>query len=173
VVKNHPLDTGLRGHAAEIARLASSLGVPGRVDYLETGDLVEVLARARGVVTVNSTAGGVALGLGLPTKALADPIYDLPGLTFGGSLDAFWHEGTPPDPELFRCFRAVVRRAALVNGGFYNATGIALAARNASRLLAAPESPLELLLRRFPVPAAARGGSRHEGEIACRTRNPS
>jgi capsular polysaccharide export protein len=95
VVKSHPLDTGLRGHAATIANLAGSLGVLGRVDYLETGDLGEVLARARGVVTVNSTAGGVALGLG-----------------------------------------------------------------------AAPESPLELLLRRFPASAPARAVMLRQGETS-------
>lgn len=172
VIKNHPLDIGLRGHAGTIAKLAFSHKLLDRIDYLETGDLGAVLGRARGMVTVNSTAGGVALGLGLPTKALADPIYNLGGLTFPGALDSFWREATPPDPVLFRCFRAVVTHAALVNGGFYNAAGIALGARNASRLLVAHESPLEILLRRFPVSAGARGASRREDEIACRNRTP-
>lgn len=146
VVKNHPLDPGFLDYPKIVARLGARFHVTERIDYLETGDTEKLLAHARGVVTVNSTVGGQALGLGCPVIALADPIYHLPGLTFEGPLDAFWTNPTPPDAELFRRFRNVVIHATQVNGGFYSSEGIALAVENAAARLAAPRSPLEDLL---------------------------
>ena len=102
VVKNHPLDTGLDDHARFIGELERRLGLGGRIDYLETGDLAALLSHAQGVVTVNSTAGSAALAQRRPTMALGNPIYKLPGLTFHGPLDEFWREAPPPDAELFR-----------------------------------------------------------------------
>jgi len=143
VIKNHPLDAEWRGHAADVARLAREFDLAGRVHYLESGNLELLLAHARGIVTVNSTAGGVALGLGCPTVALSDPIYNLPGLTWQGALDDFWGRGEPPDAELFRRFRKAVIHCTQINGGFYTREGIELAVNNAARVLTAESSPLE------------------------------
>lgn len=146
VIKNHPLDMGLDDHLRVIAGLERRFGLSGRVDYLESGDLITLLQRARGVVTVNSTVGSLSLGLGCPTVTLSDPIYNLPGLTFQGKLEEFWQEGTKPDPELFRRFRNTVIHATQVNGGFYSGPGIALAVENCRRILTAERSPLENLM---------------------------
>ncbi len=146
VVKNHPLDMGLLDYPAIIARLAERFGAVERIDYLESGDLERLLAHARGVVTVNSTVGAQALGVGCPVIALADPIYRLPGLTFEGSLDAFWTNPVRPDPALFRAYRNVVMHATQVNGGFYSRAGIDLAVNEAARRLVIERSPLEELL---------------------------
>jgi capsular polysaccharide export protein len=146
VVKNHPLDTGRDGHAAFIRALAERLGLAGRVDYLETGDLSALLPHAQGVVTVNSTVGAAALAARRPTIALGNPIYNLAGLTFRGPLDAFWRDAPPPDGELFRRFRNTVIHATQVNGGFYSRAGIAMAVDNSRRILQAERSPLEDLL---------------------------
>lgn len=146
VIKNHPLDQGLLPYAKIIRACAQRFDLAGRVDYLEDGDLVALFAQARGVVTVNSTAGILALEQGVPTLTLSDPIYNLPGLTGQMSLDAFWREVPAPSRELFTRFRRCVIHATQINGGFYCRKGIELAVENAVRVLLAEKSPLELLL---------------------------
>ncbi|MCX7627984.1 MAG: capsular biosynthesis protein [Methylophilaceae bacterium] len=146
VIKNHPLDQGLMPYAQIIRACARRLDVRERVEYLEDGDLVALFARARGVVTVNSTAGILALQQGIPTYTLSDPIYNLPGLTGQMPLDAFWREATPPNQELFTRFRRCVIHTTQINGGFYCARGIALAVEHAVQVLTAEQSPLEKLL---------------------------
>ncbi len=146
VVKNHPLDMGLMDYPGLLERLAERYALRGRIDYLESGDLMTLLGRARGVVTVNSTVGALALGGRCPVVALSDPIYNLPGLTFQGGLDDFWRAGSAPDAELFRHFRNVVIHATQVNGGFYSSPGIDLVVENGARRLEAERSALEDLL---------------------------
>lgn len=146
VVKNHPLDIGWTHYPSILHRLCAEFGLNGRVDYLETGDLAALLQHARGMVTVNSTAGGLALGLGCAVIALSDPIYNLPGLCFQGSLDAFWRDAVKPDAELFRRFRTVVIHATQPNGGFYSPEGIGLAVANSLPLLTADRSPVQAWL---------------------------
>lgn len=146
VIKNHPLDMGLVGYGRAIARLEKKYDIRGRVDYLESGDLDLLVRHARGLVTVNSTVGGVSLSLDCPTTTLSDPIYNLPGLTFQGVLDDFWQAGEPPNRELFRRFRNAVIYATQVNGGFYCRKGIDLAVRNSVAILEGETSPLESLL---------------------------
>jgi len=146
VIKNHPLDQGLMPYARIIRACAQRFELERRVAYLEDGDLAALFARARGVVTVNSTAGILALERGVPAFTLSDPIYNLPGLTGQMPLDGFWRETPPPDPELFSRFRRCVIRATQINGGFYCARGVALAVENAARVLTAERSPLEALL---------------------------
>lgn len=145
LIKNHPLDLGLAGHWRKAQALARAFGVEGRVHFVETGDLTRIVRHARGTVTVNSTVGSVALGEGCPTVCLADPIYNLPGLTARDGLDAFWREQVPPDAGLFADFRKTVIHAAQINGGFYCRGGIALAVENAIPRLLANRSPLEVL----------------------------
>jgi capsular polysaccharide export protein len=146
LIKNHPLDTGLDNYPKILGALANRLCLTGRIKYLETGDLERMLRHAQGTVTVNSTVGALALGLGCPTIALSNPIYNLPGLTFQGPLDSFWDEGAQPDAELFGCFRHTVIHATQVNGGFYSRQGIDLLVKTCRPLLEAEQSPLEALL---------------------------
>ncbi|MGL4410137.1 MAG: capsule biosynthesis protein [Zoogloea sp.] len=146
VVKNHPLDTGLSRHDKVLKALARQYDLLDRVDYLESGNLEYLLDHARGLVTVNSTVGGVGLGLACPTLALSDPIYNLPGLTYQGALDDFWTQAEPPEPALFAAYRDVVMYATQINGGFYSPQGIALAVQGAAQVLGAQTSPLEFLM---------------------------
>ena len=44
--------------------------------------------------------GLAALQLGRPVMALGHALYGLPGLTYQGSLDAFWTAADLPDPIL-------------------------------------------------------------------------
>ena len=146
LIKNHPLDTGFVDYPAEIKRAAAECGVQERVHYIETGDANPLLQHTKGVVLVNSTVGTAALEAGRPIKTLADPIYNLPGLTFQGGLDDFWKNGAPPEPELAAAFRKMVMHTTLVNGGFYARESMDLAARGAIKLLTSQKSPIEELL---------------------------
>jgi capsular polysaccharide export protein len=146
VIKNHPLDMGLMNFERIIRSCERRFEIRGRVEYLEEGDLMALVANARGVVTVNSTVGMIALEQGKPTHTLSDPIYNLPGLTCQLPLDAFWRSGVPPDRDFFGRFRCCVMHATQINGGFYCSTGMALAVQNSARVLSADRSPLESLL---------------------------
>jgi capsular polysaccharide export protein len=141
VVREHPLDNGLRDWRARTRDLAMAAGVQDRVCFVETGDLTQSLARARAVVTVNSTVGVIALSLGLPVMALGSAIYDMRDLTFQGGLDEFWAKAAPPDPASFEAFRRVVAQRTQLNGGFFSAEGIRRAVEGAVRRLEAPLTP--------------------------------
>lgn len=146
VIKNHPLDMGFMPYARIVAETERRYGLEGRLHFLEDGDLVALVKYARGVVTVNSTAGLVVLEQGTPVITLSDPIYNLPELTSQDHLDDFWRNPLPPDAEFFSRFRRVVLHATQINGGFYCRKGIELAVENASVVLTAEKSPLERLL---------------------------
>ena len=146
LIKNHPLDSGFVDYPPVINRLAQECGIKDRVHFIETGDANPLLEHTKGVVLVNSTVGTAALEAGRPVKTLADPIYNLPGLTFQGELDDFWKGGTVPEPTLMAAFRKMVMHATLVNGGFYTADSMDMAAQGALRLLTAEKSPIEELL---------------------------
>jgi len=146
VIKNHPLDMGLMNFAKIIRDCECRFDIAGRVVYLEDGDLVPLLQKAQGLVTVNSTVGLMGLEKNCPTLTLSDPIYNLRGLTAQSSLDDFWTALPMPDAKLYRQFRRVVMHATQINGGFYCSRGIELAVENSQRVVTAARSPLEELL---------------------------
>ncbi|WP_256961348.1 capsule biosynthesis protein [Salinicola salarius] len=146
VIKNHPLDMGLAQYARLIKVLAHEYDLGDRLVYLEGGNLEALLKRANGLITVNSTAGNVALGFGCPTHTLASPIYDIAGLTHQGTLDDFWLDTPAPDATLFRAYRRTVAQTVQINGGFYCRPGIDLAAENALQALQRERSPLKQLM---------------------------
>jgi capsular polysaccharide export protein len=96
---------------------------------------------------INSTAGMAALHHGVPTIACGSAIYDLPGLTYQGSLDDFWAAapGSAPDPFHFRRFRRYVIERTQLNGSFYKPLRVAgtrsgLVWPRATTLSAAPQT---------------------------------
>lgn len=127
VITEHPLDTGLVELGRITREYAAAAGVAGRVIYLQGGSPDELVKRSRSVVTVNSTMGILALTFSVPVVALGHAIYDMPGLTFQGTLDDFWSQGTAPDAATFDAFRRVVASRTQVNGGFYSRMGLDLA----------------------------------------------
>jgi capsular polysaccharide export protein len=120
VIKEHPLDNGVRDWRLETMTLARQYDVADRILYLETGDIVPVAERARGVVTINSTSGTLALALGVPVIALGQAVYDIDGITFQGTLDDFWRDPGVPDMATFAAFRRVLIDRCLVAGGFFS-----------------------------------------------------
>ena len=138
VVKQHPLDNGLNDWRAMVAGFARTHNVGDRVSYMEIGDIVPVVERSRGLVTINSTTGTLALTVGVPTVVLGQAVYDIPGMTFQGPLDRFWIAPEPPDAELFAAFRRVLIARCLIPGGFFSEHGLSLLVSSAvARLTAA------------------------------------
>ena len=131
VVKEHPLDNGVRDWQQETADTASLFGVADRVDYLAWGDIVPVAQRSRGVVTINSTSGTLALAMGVPVVALGQAIYDMPDITFQGGLDAFWRNPVAPDAETFAAFQRVLVERCLIPGGFFSEEALDKVVRHA------------------------------------------
>lgn len=120
VVKEHPLDNGVRDWQLETSDLAERFGIADRVDYLAWGDIEAIAEQALGMVTVNSTSGTLALARGVPVAVLGKAVYDLPDLTFQGGLDRFWTTATPPDAATFAAFHRVLIDECLIPGGFFS-----------------------------------------------------
>jgi capsular polysaccharide export protein len=124
IIKVHPMDTGLRDWRKLIRKIAATLSVTDRVHYLEGGNLDQLCETALGMVTINSTSGLRALQLGCPVKTLGQAIFDVPGLTFQGDLDAFWEKRPPPDKQLRDDFIKLMASSIQIRGVFYNQPGL-------------------------------------------------
>jgi capsular polysaccharide export protein len=121
---------------------AAELGIADRLSVIDGGDLCRVLDISRGVVTINSTVGTMALARGVPVAVLGNAVYDIPGLTHRGQLADFWSDPTPPDRALFDAFRRVLAARCLIPGSFFSEAGLRLAADAAvARLEAAYARP--------------------------------
>ena len=118
VVKNHPLDPGLVDLEMLTAQAAHAHGVAGRVRFIDGGSLARLCKASRGLVVNNSSAAFSALGFGTPVKAKGRALFNFEGLSDQKPLDAFWTDPTPPDPDLFRRFRAQVMARTQINGSF-------------------------------------------------------
>jgi capsular polysaccharide export protein len=146
VVKLHPLDPCFKPWPARIAAMAREAGIAGRVHIMPRGRLPDLLAASSGLLTVNSTAATSAMVLGKPVKLLGQAVYDVPGLSFQGGLDAFWTQAAPPDPELLKAFLALLCGAHMVRGAFHQDSGLAAAVAGAvarldqGRINAAPKA---------------------------------
>lgn len=121
VFKHHPLDRGYRDYTRLIRKQAGILQISDRVIYIHDQHLPTLLKRARGVVVINTTVGISALHHEVPTKVCGIATYDLPGLTFQGSLDAFWTAAPhcKVNRVLYERFRRHVISATQLNGSFY------------------------------------------------------
>lgn len=119
VVKVHPLDPGITPWRLLIESLAAGRGISGRVFYVDGGNLNDMLQSAAGCVTVNSTSGLSALQAGCPLKVTGSAIFDVPGMTYQGSLDNFWTEASPPDKALVDDYIRLLAGAVHIRGGYY------------------------------------------------------
>ncbi|KQX20875.1 MULTISPECIES: capsule biosynthesis protein [unclassified Sphingomonas] len=126
LVKEHPLDSSLFSWRRFIRREAKRLDVADRVIFAKGGKIDDIVENSLGVVTVNSTTGTLALACGIPVIALGQAVYNIPGITFEGPLDAFWSNPTPPSPRIWDAFCRVLQARCLVYGGFASDEGIAM-----------------------------------------------
>lgn len=139
VVKQHPLDNGLVNWRRFIARQARRHGVGERVHFVEGGNIDLMVRQARGLVTVNSTTGTLALSAGVPVKVLGRAIYDLDGITDQGLLDDFWSQSDAPDPKIYDAFCRTLLDRCLIRGGFASEEGLRMLIDAAFRRLTADE----------------------------------
>ncbi|CAJ0891207.1 capsule biosynthesis protein [Ralstonia flatus] len=135
IIKNHPLDTGLIEYRHYARQTAKALGVADRLEFIDAGHLPTLLDHACGVVVVNSTVGLSALHHRRPLIALGTAIYDMQGMTWQGTLDAFWNEAEGPDMALYQAFLDYLVHHTQINGDFYTRTGIAMATAGAVKRL--------------------------------------
>lgn len=133
VVKEHPLDNGVRDWQLITNDMAERFGVADRVDYLPSGNIVPVAARSKGMVTINSTSGTLGLSMGIPAVVLGNAIYDIEGITCQSGLDKFWQNPGPPNSETFEAFRRVLIDRCLIPGGFFSEQGLEMVVRYALR----------------------------------------
>ncbi|MGB0506898.1 MAG: capsular biosynthesis protein [Pikeienuella sp.] len=141
VVKVHPLDNGNAPWQSICKTAAMAAGVPDRVVYFDGGNLDQMIAKATGVVTVNSTVGLTAVLAGCPVQTLGWAIYDLPCLTHQGGVDKFWNRPTPPTPEYVEVFTKALESSIHVHGAF-DGSGVQPGAKAiADKITASPPYP--------------------------------
>ncbi len=123
VVKMHPLDSDWRGWRKLAPAMARERGLGDRVDLIRGGDLGALIRHSKGAVMVNSTVGLHCLREGVPVIALGEAVYDIPGLTHQGTLDAFWTAPEPVDRGLVACFERALAREIQIRGSFFHKEG--------------------------------------------------
>lgn len=147
VIKRHPLDPGLVQWERLTRRLARHYGIADRVHFLSELDIALVVDNARGVVTVNSTVGTLALNSAKPVAVLGHAVYKVPGIVHRSSLDAFWKSPKAPDMALYSAFRRVLIDRCLIHGGLTSHEGRVLLVQNAVKRLIADERMVLPLVR--------------------------
>lgn len=121
VFKHHPMDRGYRDYKQLITQLADKVSLRRRILYIHDQHLPSLLEHARGVVVINSTVGLSALHHHAPTMVCGTAIYDMPGLTYQGTLDQFWVDApkAKPQQDLYERFRNYLIATTQLNGSFY------------------------------------------------------
>ena len=130
LIKDHPLDSGFRDWRRYVTRRAKAAGVAGQVRHIAGGSLDELVAKAEGMVCINSTSGTLGLAMGKPVVVLGDAVYDIPGLTHSGGLDGFWSDPETPDPVLYDAFKRSLHARCLVRGGLASASAMRILIEN-------------------------------------------
>lgn len=173
VFKAHPLDHDLDDHRRRLAMAAKRHGVEDRVVYVDGGVLGQILPRARGAITINSTAGLTAVEMGCPTICLGRALYDGEGLTHQGPLDGFWSKPQAPDADLVRRFIGYLLIRTQINGDYATEQGMRMAISGMiGRLIyegAAVVEPACMKLdmpQRRPLPDAPAGSRHGVGRVA-------
>lgn len=131
VIKVHPLDPGLINWERFCKRLAAEHSLSDRIVYLDGGSLETLLDRAEGVVTINSTVGVWTLLAGHPLMTLGSAVYNVEGLTFDGTLDAFWQNPKAPDLTLRDAFIRAMAGTIQLRGVYYRQPGLSAAVAEA------------------------------------------
>ena len=124
VFKNHPLDIGHLNLDRFVRETARAHGVEDQCVFIDGGKLAKLLDLTKSVVAVNTTSCQQTIGRGIPTKVLGTAIYNHTGLTSDQTLQAFFQDPQPPDPELYGLFRRLLLVTSQINGNFSTAKGI-------------------------------------------------
>ncbi|MEQ9324667.1 MAG: capsular biosynthesis protein [Polyangiaceae bacterium] len=119
ILKDHPLGRPYRDYTQLIERLRREHALGDRLVYVDLIHLPTTLKEARGTVTINSTVGLSSIHHDTPVICLGRAIYDMPGLTFQGDLDAFWNAPGDVDRDLYRRFRWWLLQNNQINGSVW------------------------------------------------------
>ena len=119
MLKHHPLDRPYCDYTSLLDELGKQHQLGHRLLYVDTINLPAALRAARGTVVINSTVGLSSIHHDTPVKCLGTAVYDMAGLTFQGSLDAFWEEPGHVDRPLYRRFRWWLRTNNQINGSVW------------------------------------------------------
>lgn len=119
VVKHHPMDRAYCDYSELMAELATKYGLGERLHYVHDVDLPTILDHALGTITMNSTVGIQSLDHGTPVKVLGNAVYDIPGMTFQGSLGEFLRDPGTIDAEVLEGFRRHLRFHNQGNGSIW------------------------------------------------------
>lgn len=117
--KEHPMSRGGKRCEAHIAQCARALGVDLRVMYVVEGHNPTLITNAQGVVVINSTMGLQAIQKHKPVKTMGQSLYDRPGVTCQGSLDAFWTNPTAPNAAVTQEFLTQLKHLTQVPCSVY------------------------------------------------------
>ena len=120
IIKHHPMNRGHRDYREFIRSLCKSLQIQKQVVYIHDIKLPLVLPLIKGCVTVNSTLGLQALFYGVPVINLGRSFYALEGLTYQGSLDAFWGDPGSVNRAATLSFRKHVIMHTQIAGCLYD-----------------------------------------------------
>ncbi len=119
MLKHHPLDRGYRDYTSLFDGLDRRHRLGSRLLYVDALNLPAALRAARGTVVINSTVGLSSIHHGTPVKCLGTAVYDMPGLTFQGPLDAFWTNPGQVDGPLYNRYRWWLRTNNQINGSVW------------------------------------------------------
>ncbi|MEX1213599.1 capsule biosynthesis protein [Saccharospirillum sp.] len=139
VIKSHPLDSEVRNYECYAKRMSARLGLSERMIFLHGGAIPDLVKRAKGVITVNSTVGLQSVHHGCPTKVMGRSIYSHSGMTDPARLDDFWTAPTAPDLGMYRLFRYFVLTDCQLNGNFYSIRGRAMLVETVAKRLEAEQ----------------------------------
>ncbi|MDO4878324.1 MAG: capsule biosynthesis protein [Neisseria sp.] len=121
IVKHHPMDRGFIDYKKVIRHfIRRHPSCRGRIYYVRDTPLPVFLRQGAGMVTLNSTSGISAMLHKMPVITLGRANYDIPGLTYQGSLADFWKKPLPPDADLFHAFRQYHVNITQINGSYYS-----------------------------------------------------
>lgn len=118
VLKHHPMDRAYQNYGPLLRELSQRYKLGDRIIYVHDLHLPTLLRSARGAVMINSTVGLQSISYGTPVKVLGDAVYDMPGLTYQGTLEEFWRAQGSVDQELYRAFRTYLLLTNQANGSF-------------------------------------------------------
>lgn len=128
VIKNHPLDPELCKLRKATKKAAEANNIKDRVIFIDGGHLPTMLDNAKGLITINSTAGLQAVHHNLPTLVLGRCFYKIEGLVNNVGIADFLNNPQRPDMNLYKHFRNYVMRKTQIGGSFYEKLGISHAA---------------------------------------------
>lgn len=121
IIKHHPMDRGFIDYGKTIQEYIDRYPeLKKRIFYIHDVPMPVFLRYGKGMVTLNSTSGISALLHGMPVMTMGRAHYNIPGLTYQGKLDDFWHNPGKPDMDLFSAYRRFHLNKTHINGSFYN-----------------------------------------------------